>query len=785
MAVQNDTEAALVSELEAEMVMVFGEDSAAPMESETAFKPLEEEEIQRIVATAVDDAIDFISSEISERRIEAQRYFKGMVDIGEEEGRSSVVATKCRDTVRAVKPSIQRVFMTTERPVEFIPEGPEDVAAAEQASTYASVKFRQNDGFRVLRDVTHDALVNIVGFTKVYWSDYEKAQVYNFSDMDDGQYQAIVTSPGVDIISESARPDEELIAAMQQQIELATQQITQQAAQMGQQVDPSQLPQMPEPLPQLHDMRIIRRDPKGKLCIVTVPPEDFFIDRNARADDDFYVIGHRTEMRVGDVIAMGIAEELVIGLDSAGTISMRDQEDEERRTYPINRDETENAADPSMKLVTITEAYMRIDVDGTGTPILHKFLLGGSKNELLSYDPIDDHPLAGWHVDPEPHTYFGRSLVEIIKEDQDAATAILRGILDNVQMTNNPRLEAVRGQVDIDDLLNNEIGAVVRVNAPGMLRDLTVPFVAGQTLPALQYVDQMVEVKTGVTRASMGLDPDALQSTTRAAVTATISAAAGQVEVMVANLAHTGMRRCFTQILRLMSQHSTKAEMMRINGNYVPMDPRVWDTEMDAEVMVGLGTGREEQKTAILSQTMQTQLGFIQSFGPMNPIAGLPQLRNTLADMLAVNGMRNADRYYLPQQPPAPNPAPPEGEQKQQQGDPAQAMVQAETIKAQAKMASDSQRIQLDMYKAQLTDDRERDRMAQDMELAMAQIAGKYGIAVDTASIKAQQESTNAAMQMQQMQQMQQAQQAQQMQAQQMQQGPQGQQMQPPNEGGF
>jgi hypothetical protein len=309
-------------------------------------------------------------------------------------------------------------------------------------------------------------------------------------------------------------------------------------------------------------------------------------------------------------------------------------------------------------------------------------------------------------------------------------------------MTNNPRVEAVKGQVEINDLLNNEIGGVVRVSAPGMLRDLTVPFVAGQTLPALQYVDQMVEVKTGVTRASMGLDPDAMQSTTRSAVSATIGAAAGQVEVMVANLAYTGMRRLFRQILKLMAKHSTKAEMLRINGTYVPMDPRVWDAELDATVNVGLGTGREEQKTAALGQVLQMQLQAIQAYGPANPLAGMAQLRNTLADTLALNGISNVDRYFLPTQPQQPmGPEAAAGGQPPQ-SDPGQALVQAETIKAQAKMATDQQRLQLDFMKAQMQDDRERDRMLQDLEVSMTQIAAKYGIAVDTAQIKAQQAAT-------------------------------------------
>lgn len=737
----------LADEDEINMVMSDMDTSTDEDEADTSepFSPMDEDAIEAIVSQAVDDAINFISDEIADKRIKAQKYFDGDVDIGAEEGRSSVVATKCRDTVRAVKPSIQRVFMTSERPVEFVPSGPEDVASMEQASLYAAAKFRQHNGFQILRDVTHDALVKKAGFTKAYWAEYDNPKVYDFTDLDDAQYQAVVSTPGVEIMRESARPDEQTIAALQQQVAQA-QAMAQQAAAAGQPIDPAQLPQMPDPLPQLHDVRVMRRNPAGKLCITTVPPEEFFIDRSARSDEEFYVIGHRTNLRAADVIAMGIDEDKVLDLDMAGSPDMRDQEEEEYRRYPVNRDEDESALDPAMKLVTISEAYMRIDVDGTGVPVLHKFLLGGSANKLLMFEPVDDHPFAGWHVDPEPHTYFGRSLVEIIEADQDAATAILRGILDNVQMTNQPRVEAVKGQVEIDDLLNNEIGGIVRVNAPGMLRDLAVPFVAGQTLPALQYVDQMVEVKTGVTRASMGLDPDAMQSTTRAAVTATVSAAAGQVEVMVANLAYTGMRRLFTQILRLMAKHSVKAEMLRINGTYVPMDPRVWDTDLDATVNVGLGTGREEQKTAVLGQTLQIQLQAIQGYGPANPLAGIAQLRNTLADILALNGVSNVDRYFLPIQPQQPQGQPQQGQQPPH-GDPAQAMVAAEQVKAQAKLVSDAQRMQLEFIKAQMQDDRERDRMLQDMEIAMAQIAAKYGVAVDTAKIKAEQQMNGQAMQ--------------------------------------
>ena len=59
-------------------------------------------EIETIVQNAIDDAVDFVESEISQDRIRSQRYYDGEVDIGFEDGRSKVVATKVRDTVRAV-----------------------------------------------------------------------------------------------------------------------------------------------------------------------------------------------------------------------------------------------------------------------------------------------------------------------------------------------------------------------------------------------------------------------------------------------------------------------------------------------------------------------------------------------------------------------------------------------------------------------------------------------------------------------------------------------------------
>jgi len=675
-------------------------------------KPMTDLEIEGIAREAVQDAVDFCESEIAEDRIKAQRYFDGEVDIGEEDGRSKVVATKVRDTIRAIKPSLMRVFLSTDKPVEYVPRGTEDVQAAEQATKYMHYQFSELNGYRVLNDAFHDALVKKSGIVKVYWDTYQEQEVYDFQDLNDMEFTLLVNEPDVEVIKHTARTTIEI-------------------DQFGMEVENP-----------IHDLKISRTMERGKMCIESVPPEEFFIDRNSRSIDDYYCVAHRTEMRVSDLVAMGYDYEEVhdlSGLQHSDTFS--EVEEYERRGYESDYSD-DDVQDPSMRLVAITEAYMKIDVEGTGVAQMQKVVLGGNKYKLLDYEPCSHLPFAVFEVDPEPHTFYGRSVADLIINDQDAATAMLRGVLDNVALTNNPRIEIVDGAVNIDDLLNNEIGGVIRVKQAGAVQPQSIPFVAGQTLGALQYFDQQVEDKTGVTKASTGLSPDSLQSTTATAVNATVQAQAAQIEVMARNLAEGGMRQMFKLMLQCMVENVDEEQMMRFQGNsYVPVDPRSWNSTMDVSINVGLGTGREDQKVAVLNQALQTQIQIFQTYGPGNGMVSLTNIRNTLSDILAINGIRNADRYFAPMDPMIEQQMMQQQQQAQQgqqgqQNDPNAAYLQAEQIKAQAKMQTDQLKLQLEAQKAIAEDDRKRDEMDQDLLLSAAEIIGKYGTAVDVERIK-------------------------------------------------
>lgn len=673
-------------------------------------KPMTEQDIEGIAREAVQDAVDFCESEIAEDRIKAQRYFDGETDIGEEDGRSKVVSTKVRDTIRAIKPSLMRVFLSTDKPVEFVPRNQEDVAMAEQATKYMHYQFNELNGYRVLNDVFHDALVKKVGVAKIYWDTYQEQEIFDFQDLNEMEFSVLVNEDNVEVIEHTTKMVMEL-------------------DEFGMEMESPR-----------HDLKIARTVERGKMCVESVPPEEFFIDRNSRSIDDYYVVAHRTEMRVGDLVAMGYDYEDVYdlsGLQHSDTFS--EVEEYQRRGYEEDYSD-EDVQDPSMRLVAVTEAYIKIDVNGTGVPTLHKVTLGGNQYKLLDYEPCGHVPFAVFEVDPEPHTFYGRSVADLILNDQDAATAMLRGVLDNVALTNNPRVEIVDGAVNVDDLLNNEIGGIIRVKQSGAVQPQAVPFVAGQTLSALQYFDQQVEDKTGVTKASTGLSPDALQSTTATAVAATMQAQAAQIEVMARNLAEGGMRQMFKLMLKCMVENVDEEQMMRLQGqNYVPVDPRSWNVGMDVSINVGLGTGREDQKVAALNQALQMQIQIFQTYGPGNGMVSLSNIRNTLSDILAINGVRNSERYFMPMNPQLEQQMMQQQQaqgQQQQGGDPNAAYLQAEQIKAQAKMQSDQLKLQLEAQKAIAEDDRKRDQMDQDLLIAAAEVIGKYGTAVDVERIK-------------------------------------------------
>jgi hypothetical protein len=143
----------------------------------------------------------------------------------------------------------------------------------------------------------------------------------------------------------------------------------------------------------------------------------------------------------------------------------------------------------------------------------------------------------------------------------------------------------------------------------------------------MDKADATIVDRTGISSASAGLDPMALQNVTAAGVNMVSDAASAQAWCMVREMARGGIRRAFKGLLKLTIQHQDKPRTVRMNDKWVDIDPRPWNADMDCEVNVGLGTGTRERDMQALMIVSGIQEKVLAAYGPNN--SSLTQCRRS------------------------------------------------------------------------------------------------------------------------------------------------------------
>jgi hypothetical protein len=689
-----------------------------------AVNPMDDTELQGIVAGELEDAVSYIDADISPIRAKGTEYYRGDPFGNEEDGRSQVVAMEVRDTVSAMLPSLMKVFFSSENVVEYVPRGPEDVAGAQQATDYANYIFsNDNNGFMTTYALFKDSLVRKCGIAKYWWDEVEEVKIEDYSGLDDQTVQLLMQE-GAEVKIVVSYPDPSVPMDMMQP-----------------QVDPMTGQPMPMQQPMLHDVQIKRTTKDGRIRIMAVPPEELVLDRRARSFEDAGIIAHRQMATVDDLLAMGYElDEIEENISSTDL----DSNDEYLARQPLSTTMgSGDSLNPGQRRVLYVESYMRVDYDGDGIAELRKICCMGSGYTVVRNLPASYIPFVDFPCDPEPHTspLEAMSVFDLTHDIQEIKSEILRNTLDSLAQSIHPRTAVVEGQVNIDDVLNNETGAIIRMRAPGMVQPFSSPFVGQAAFPMLDYMDAMREDRTGMSKAAMGLDPDALQSTTKAAVAATVSASQSRLELQARLLAE-GMKKLFKGILYLMTTHQDKPRMVRLRNEWVEIDPRVWNNSMDVSINIGLGNGDTNDRIQALTMIAGKQEQIMQQFGLGNPVVTPAMYIRTIQKIIELSGFKDASSYFqtlpadyqMPQED-APKPTPEE----------VLAQVQAQSIQADIQKKA----AELELKREQMIrdDDYRRDQLAQDLMLKKYELELKYQTQISTAEIQAQQAMDREAMQ--------------------------------------
>ena len=675
-----------------------------------------------LIGSQIDDSLGFIQTETSYERQTALEYYLREPYGNEVEGRSQIVTGEVAEVVDGALPQIMKVFTSSSKAVEFEAVNEGDGALAEQMTAYANhIFYKDNNGFEIMHDWFKDGLLQKVGVVKAYWNDKKDITKEKYYNLTEDELAMIMQDEEVEIV-EQEEVEEVIEQEPQPMIDPQTGQPL--ADEMG-------MPLMMEVPPIVniyYNVKCKRTKDFSKVKIETIAPEEFLIDKRATTIEDATFVAHRSLVTRSDLIAMGYDPKVVETLSIGDTLDFTPERIARygRGEEPMNTNDTN---DESMELVEYYECYLRTDLDKDGIAELHRVCY--ADNQVLMSEECDYVPFHSVCPIPVPHKFFGQSLADRAIDLQLIKSTVTRQMLDNLYLTNNYRVGAVEGQVNLDDLLTSTAGGVIRIKNPNALVPMTVQSSAGQSFPMLEYLDGIQAKRTGVSDAQQGLDPNLLQNVTATAVSAMTSASQGKLELIARIFADTGVSSLFKGIMHLVCKYQDKERIIKINNNFVPMNPREWSTQYNITVNVGLGTGGKQEQLATMQMILAKQEEVIKGYGLNNPLVNIKQYRDTLAKFVNMAGFKDDSQFLMEiseeqamQMAQQAAQAPKEEDSNTKA---AAILAEVEREKAQMKMQSDMAKLELEKQKAELKAQKEmlqlqQERMEFEQEMAMREL---------------------------------------------------------------
>lgn len=632
------------------------------------------------------------ADDLSKDRLRAIEYYNGvMIDTPSDKGRSAMVTRLVRAQIKKVLPSLMRTLLGSAQLVEYQPVSQGDEEGASQATDFVNhVLVAEANVRRTVEDALHDALLLRNGILRWWFEEKTCVSFSSHTGLDDMAFAMLAGDDGVEVVEHTAREE---------------------MTDMG-------------PV-QVHDLRIKRSVQNRAYRTGCVPRENFLIHPDALAVADSPIVGEQTTMRRSDLVAMGYDRDLIYSLP----IENEDDVEEDAR-----RDRNEDARDvhKANEQVDYYDLFVRFDMDDDGIAELRHMVFAGGLTErnLLVNEECDEIQYCDLAVMRRPHQWEGVSLADDLMDLQRAETVLLRQTLDNLYWQNNPQVAFQDGAViDDEPLYNPEFGKPIRVrqgvDANSAMAFMQVPFVAAQSFGMLEYLDREAQDRTGISDASSGMAPDALQNMTAKASAMIEQAGIGQTELMVRTAAE-GLRDFFKGLLRLIIRHQDQARTVRLRDEWVQFDPRQWNAEMDCTVNTGLGAGTRERDMIVMQQVMALQEKMLAGFGPDNPFVKPRNVYAAMEKLVEAAGLRTPALYFT---------EPDEAEVQAkldamaQQPSPEMMKLQADQQAAQAKLQMDQAQMAADI---QLQRDRmqaefalKREQMAAEMQLKREQMAAE------------------------------------------------------------
>jgi len=163
---------------------------------------------------------------------------------------------------------------------------------------------------------------------------------------------------------------------------------------------------------------------------------------------------------------------------------------------------------------------------------------------------------------------WGRSLADIISDEQKFMTAIVRGVIDNMSMSNNGTKFVKKGSLDATNFKNLMEGKpVVEINATdniaSVVKDGSFNELPSMVYNLLQVIENQAEGLTGVSKMMQGLQDINNSSATASQLVMTQS----QIRLLdIENNISNGLKHLVLKWLDMIIDYITEEQMYQITG---------------------------------------------------------------------------------------------------------------------------------------------------------------------------------------------------------------------------
>lgn len=540
---------------------------------------LDLEYIEAVVNQEAEDAESWMEADLAEEAKTNLEYYYGEPFGNEEKGFSQVVTRDVLETVEGIMPELMKIFTSGDEVVAFDPVGPGDEERVELEGRYINHVFMNRfDGYTLLYNWFKDALLVKNGYIKADWENREEVQFRHFEGLKKEELDML----------KKGQIDDETIEGTEWELD------SYEESEDGD-----------------FSARVKLTRMRGRPLITNIPFEEFLIKERSVSIKDAPFVAWRPNKTIGELIEAGFDPE-----DLENAVPAHDHSDsvkEARFKQPTEStigDESIGWHDYDQE-VDYMEAWCRMWCPQEEKMKLIKSYHVGKT--CLDFEEVDRCPIISLVPMMMPHKHIGMCPADLVRDIQEIRSTIMRQVLDNLALQNAGRYTAVEGQVNLQDLIDNRIGGIVRQKMPGAVQRLDTPDLSQYTIPVMEGLDIQKENRTGVSRMTHGLDPNALSShTTSGAVASVMSAAQAKILLIARNFAETGVKDLFYELYNLTRENQTMPDLIPVKGRFALINPSEWIDRHDVHVTVGIGNGNKDQQLMHLNNISQL-LGQISS----------------------------------------------------------------------------------------------------------------------------------------------------------------------------